>query len=226
MLRLGILGGSFNPVHLDHIKLAKCVQDTLALDRILFIPNSKPYYKNTCTVSYAQRLEMLALALKGDPSFEIAELEKDPKKTPYSYDTLMALRKEYGPDTPLFFIMGLDSLLYIDEWHRGLELVDLANLVVTGRKNYGVDRMKPAIRELLQRTEVTPEEAVKPEAFARPHGQIIVIDKEFSAVSSSALRQCLEKPQAHADFLKANLNPDVLSYIEKNGLYRQAAGND
>ena len=137
-MRIGILGGSFNPVHKDHYLLASYIKDILSLDKFLIIPNATPPHKNTCHISFDDRVKMLSLASFDKDVFEISDVEKDPNLPHYSYDTLEKLQKLY-PHDALFFCMGMDSLAYLDKWHKGLELIKFSNLVVTGRDGYSFD---------------------------------------------------------------------------------------
>lgn len=145
MKRIGLLGGSFNPVHNDHLLLAEFVKQRLQLDRVFLIPNSAPPHKNTVQVSYRHRLRMLRLALEGHPGLDISEIESCPEHPHYTFDTLTLLRHHYGADTALFFIMGMDSFLALDTWYRGLELSSLASLAVIMRKGYEHARISPAV---------------------------------------------------------------------------------
>ena len=94
-----------------------------------------PPHKNTCHISFEDRVKMLSLTSFDRNGFEISDIENDPSIPHYSYDTLEKLHNLY-PHDALFFCMGMDSLAYLDKWHKGLELIKLSNLVVTGREGY------------------------------------------------------------------------------------------
>jgi nicotinate-nucleotide adenylyltransferase len=152
--RLGILGGTFNPIHYGHLAAAEEVRDRLKLDRILFIPSYLPPHKFEEEVpSAVQRLEMVRLAITGNPFFEPSEIEIDRGGRSYTVDTIEALRQVF-PGTELFFITGLDSFLEIQTWHQWERLLTLCNFVVISRPGYHfgdlakINFMESAAREL------------------------------------------------------------------------------
>lgn len=186
---LGILGGSFNPVHRDHILMALKARDKLKLDRVLFVVNASPDYKNTVGVSYQDRRAMLELAIKDYPFFEISDLEKDASVHHYTYDTLSALRSQYGPSERMFFIMGTDSLLYLDEWKHGLELTSLSNLVVVGRRGHLQRELKPVIKSFLDENGIDEGRSDFEKALADPKGHCFMLKNSLHLVSSRAIRE-------------------------------------
>lgn len=135
---LGFLGGSFDPIHRGHLHLAQEVRKVFALDKIYLIPNASPPHKERNFSSYENRLQMSRLALSSlnHRQYQVSLLEQDPGKLHYTYDSLKALRSRYGAQARLYFIMGMDSLLALDSWYRGLELTDFTNLVVLPRPHY------------------------------------------------------------------------------------------
>ena len=152
--RLGVLGGTFNPIHYGHLAAAEEVRDRLKLDRILFIPSYLPPHKFEEEVpSAVQRLEMVRLAITGNPFFEPSEIEIDRGGRSYTIDTIEALRQVF-PSTELFFITGLDSFLQIQTWHQWERLLTLCNFVVISRPGYHfgdlakISFMESAAREL------------------------------------------------------------------------------
>ncbi|MBQ9274457.1 MAG: hypothetical protein IJ228_06540 [Succinivibrio sp.] len=152
--RTGVLGGSFNPVHRDHMELALLARELCALDEVLFVPNNAPPHRHAPQTAYADRLAMLALAVEPYQScnFKLSDLESEPKVNHYTYDTLKRLRAQVGPQHGLFFILGLDSLLYLDEWHKGLQLTDYAHLVCIARVGYtlSLPEHKEALRAYIE----------------------------------------------------------------------------
>ncbi|NQT33146.1 MAG: nicotinate-nucleotide adenylyltransferase, partial [Candidatus Omnitrophica bacterium] len=136
-MKLGILGGTFNPIHLGHLVLAQECWDQLELDKVLFIPAFTPPHKNIGDdISAADRLNMVRLALEGDERFEISTYEIDKKGTSYSIETIKHLRKKYGEDIELFFLTGADSARGMSTWKNVDEILDLTTFVIATRPGW------------------------------------------------------------------------------------------
>ncbi len=132
--RLGILGGSFNPIHNGHLILAQTALETYELDQVLFIPCAQPSHKNPAhLLPGSVRMEMIAAALEGDPRFEASAVELDRGGTSYAVDTLDQLTQDY-PDTDLYFIIGDDTLLELHLWHHIYDLLPLCRFLTFGRE--------------------------------------------------------------------------------------------
>ena len=137
-LRLGIVGGTFDPVHRGHSALARAARAELGLNRVLFVPAGHPWRKADRPITSAEhRLAMLRLALEGEENFEIATLELEREGPSYAADTLEALRRD-RPNDELFFILGEDALVDLPNWARPGRILELAVLVVVRR--VGVER--------------------------------------------------------------------------------------
>lgn len=134
-MRLGILGGTFNPFHLGHLRSAAEVREQLDLDRVLFVPASRPPHKSDPDLaSFTHRHNMVRLAVWDNPAFEASDVEDRRPGASYTIDTLKVLRERYGPE--LYFMVGLDAFLEIDTWHRAPELFDAAHFAVFSRPEY------------------------------------------------------------------------------------------
>jgi nicotinate-nucleotide adenylyltransferase len=133
-MKLGLLGGSFNPVHDGHLAIARHTREALELDQILFIPTGHPPHKPNGGLAPAQdRYEMVRLAIAPDPAFAISDVEiRRPGKS-YSIDTIRQLQQEYGPHTQLFFLIGLDAFLDFPSWRDPRTLLELCSFVVLSR---------------------------------------------------------------------------------------------
>ncbi len=152
--KIGILGGTFNPVHYGHLAAAEEVRNRLELDRVLFIPSNVPPHKQDENVPSAlQRMEMVRLATSGNPYFEPSDLEIRRGGTSYTIDTVKALRQSY-PGAELYFITGLDTFLEIQTWHEWAQLLTLCRFVVLSRPGYRfadlakIDFLKSSEKEL------------------------------------------------------------------------------
>ncbi len=132
-MRLGILGGTFDPVHYGHLVLAECCREHCRLDRVLFLPAAVPPHKLAYEVTAAaNRVEMLKLAIGGHPQFEVSTYEVNRGGVNYTFETLAALQSEY-PDAELFFLLGSDSLNDLPQWREPRRICELATLAVAQR---------------------------------------------------------------------------------------------
>jgi len=129
---IGILGGTFDPVHNAHLAMAQAALDALELDRILFIPTGSPKYRKPATASGDDRVAMLRLALQGNRKFSLDERELQPGATGYTIDTLLALRSELK-DAELHLLMGADQYAKLGSWHRPQDVARLAQIAVFAR---------------------------------------------------------------------------------------------
>ncbi len=140
MRRVGVLGGTFDPVHYGHLVIALDAWAYLDLERVLFIPAHQPPHKPDGSYSaFEHRVRMLELALGDNPCFQLSRIEAERRGPSYTVDTLKDLRAELGPDVEVYFIIGMDSLANILEWHRPGELIALCRVVVAERAGYQVD---------------------------------------------------------------------------------------
>ncbi len=134
--KLGILGGTFNPIHYGHLAAAEEVRERLRLDRVLFVPSFLPPHKQEADIPTAeQRMEMVRLATRGNTSFEPSEVELRRGGRSYSIDTIEALRRD-RPGAELYFITGIDSFLDIQTWHEWERLLTFCKFVVLSRPGY------------------------------------------------------------------------------------------
>jgi nicotinate-nucleotide adenylyltransferase len=133
-MKLGLFGGSFNPVHDGHLAIARQTREALELDQILYIPTSHPPHKPNGSLAPAQdRYEMVRLAIASDPALAISDVAiRRPGKS-YSIDTIRQLQQEYGPHTQLFFLIGLDAFLDFPSWRDPRTLLELCSFVVLSR---------------------------------------------------------------------------------------------
>lgn len=132
--RIGVLGGTFNPIHYGHLRSAEEIAEALDLQRVLFIPSAEPPHKPRRSLAPAlHRLAMVRLAVAGNPRFRASPLELDRGGRSYSVDTLRHLRRRLGDDAELYFFLGLDAFREIHLWKEFTEIFSLADLVVTSR---------------------------------------------------------------------------------------------
>jgi nicotinate-nucleotide adenylyltransferase len=191
-LRLGLFGGSFDPVHRGHLQLARAAQNAFHLERVLFIPARKPPHKKDRVVSpAAQRLRMLSIALRPYPGLGISRFELRRTATTYTYQTVEYFRKRY-PGAKIFFIIGSDSLAELSTWKNAEHLFSLCEFIVGKRAGFtGATIPRQAVVRFL------------------PH--------LLPAVSSSLVRR---NAAAGHSILKL-VPPGVERYIERTGIYKE-----
>lgn len=132
-MKIGILGGTFNPIHLAHLRIAEEVRENLALDRVLFIPAAAPPHKlMQGELPFAKRCELVRMAVTDNPVFELSQIEGEREGKSYSIDTLRSLRERH-PYDELFFIIGSDSFLEFSTWHEYRSIFEIASIVVVER---------------------------------------------------------------------------------------------
>jgi nicotinate-nucleotide adenylyltransferase len=198
--RVGIYGGTFNPVHHGHLLVARDAMEALALDRLLFLPNARsPLRQGEKLAPAADRLAMLRLALEGEPRCDVCELETERGGTSYTVETLRSLRGTH-PNGILFFLMGADSLETFDRWVAPEEIVHLAQVVALPRP--GFDAAK-ALAELFRRAPNLTEKV-----SLLPEGRHIDI-------SATEIRQRAREGKS----LRWLVPDGVAEYVKRKGLY-------
>lgn len=222
-MRIGVLGGTFNPIHWGHLVVAQWVKEAVDLSKVLFIPSATPPHKGD-VIPYRHRSRMVDIAIEDNPAFELCGIEAERQGPSYTADTLEELRMVYGDN--LFFIMGTEAFLAIHTWHEPWRVLGGAGMVVMERAGF----------------EVAPEE------FQR---YLVVLQRQFSSlhlqhlegrswrcevdgmvhniyltpvpqigISSSMVRSRLEKGLS----VKYLVKGEVEEYIGKHGLYRSEGG--
>ena len=148
-MRIGVFGGSFDPVHLGHLLLAECCWRQAALDRVLFVPAAQqPHKPQAPRGGDADRVAMLRLAIAGRPEFDVSTIEIDRGGVSYTVDTLRALRAA-EPDAELFFLMGADSLADLPQWREPAAICELATPLVVRRAGHAPSRISTALAPLV-----------------------------------------------------------------------------
>ena len=136
-MRIGLFGGTFNPIHNCHLIIAAQTRDRLGLDRLVFIPSGDPPHKASDTLAPARhRIEMVRRGIADDPSFSVSDVEVRRATKSYSFETVHTFRTEYGAEAELFFIVGLDAFLEFPTWKQASELLDSCQFVVVSRQGH------------------------------------------------------------------------------------------
>jgi nicotinate-nucleotide adenylyltransferase len=197
MSRVGIMGGTFDPIHAGHIAAAKAAMACAHLDRVLFIPSAQPPHRGPASAPAEDRLEMVRLAVEGEPRLEVSDVETKRGGRSYTMDTLSELHRD-RPDDELFLILGWDAARLFGSWHEPARVSTLASVVIVARP--GVEALKPA--ELA--------------ATGLPTARVIKCTMPTPDVSGSALRRALGAGEP----VEGKLPPAVERYIASHGLYR------
>lgn len=196
--RIGIFGGTFDPVHIGHLIAATELRHRLALDRLIFAPAGRPPHKSARDVSDDRhRLAMLRLALHDLPRFEVTAIDIERDGPSYTADLLALLKAELAPDR-FFFLMGNDSLRDLPTWHRPDRIAELAELGVAARPGAPID-LASIIRAL-------------PAARGRVH----LVPTPLIGIASSDVRRRVQ----HGEPITFQVPPSVEAYIDQEGLYR------
>ena len=195
--RLGVMGGTFDPIHYGHLVTAEEALEQFRLDEVVFVPTGQPWMKEHEVVSPAEdRYLMTVIATASNPKFSVSRVEVDREGATYTVDTLRSLREEQGAGTDLFFISGADAILEILHWREPQELFDLAHFIAATRPGYDLAHFEEDATSL--RSEVT------------------VMHVPALAISSTDIRARI----ADGHPIRYLVPEGVKSYVEKAGLYR------
>lgn len=194
-MKIGIFGGSFNPPHKMHLKMALELLEKDYIDKVIYVPTGSKYvYKNNLLPD-KNRYEMLKLMIKDDERFLVSDFELKERNV-YTYETLEHFKKIY-PDDVIYFVCGADNLSYVDKWMNGLELLKNNKFIVVRRDTDDID-------ELLNK-------------FNEYRNNIIVSDVLPNELSSTLIREKI----VNGEDVEAYLDKDVLNYIKENRLYEE-----
>lgn len=148
--RIGIFGGTFDPIHLGHLIVARQAAEKLGLDQVVFIPAGQPPHKGGEKLSPARdRYQMVRLAVRGDGLFRVSDIEIRSKRASYTVNTLKALKSKYKT-AGLFLLLGMDQAVLLSTWKEPQELFDLATVCVLSRPGYSRNKVEPRWRKMLR----------------------------------------------------------------------------
>lgn len=210
---LGIYGGTFDPVHLAHLRLAEEARESLGLARVRWIPAGQPNLRQPPQASPQQRLEMVHLAIADHAQFELDDSEVCTASTSYTVETLQRLRKKLGKDQPLVWLMGADAFLQLNRWHRWQKLFQLAHLGVAARPGSDL-ASSPMSSELAHEFQQRRTDR-RAELANQPAGLIQFFALTPLAISSSQIRAALAAGHSARYLLAA----PVVDYISRHQLY-------
>jgi nicotinate-nucleotide adenylyltransferase len=199
MKKIGILGGTFDPVHLGHIGLAQAALHELMLDEVLLMPaNKQPFKKNKHVEDASKRLRMIELATSNCERIGVTDIELQSEGLSYTYDTMIKLMKIY-PDTEICFILGSDSLLKIESWYKGKELLKLCSFAVG---------LRPGDDRTMLRDEA--------DRLMHDYGcKVALLEDLMKPISSTAIREHVHNKES----ISGLVGSEVEEYIYEQGLY-------
>ena len=209
---IGILGGTFDPIHFGHLRPALDMQQALGFEELRLLPCRQPPHRDLPHATPEQRLTMLQLATLGEAGLCIDERELHRDGPSYMVDTLLSLRAELGDEYSLALLIGMDALHGLDRWQRWRELVDLCHLVVATRPGWSVPQ-QGAVADLVR------ERQVEYAALLRelPAGKLMFCPVTSLDISASRIRALV----ANGKSARYLLPSTVLEYIQMTGLYRK-----
>jgi nicotinate-nucleotide adenylyltransferase len=203
---IGLMGGTFDPPHYAHLRLAEEAREALGLSTVRWIPSGRPGHRGAPATSAAHRLAMVKLAIGGHPGFTLDEAEAHAAAPTFTIDTFRRLRIELGDAVPLVMIIGMDSLLTLPTWRESERLLDLAHFAVGARPGYDAAAIPAHLAARMR----------GPEALAAaPGGTIVRFDTTLLAISASSIRATI----ARGGSVRYLLPREVLDYIGSRGLY-------
>jgi nicotinate-nucleotide adenylyltransferase len=214
---LGIFGGTFDPVHFGHLRLAEEAADSLGLHRVRWIPAGRPALREEPRIGPRQRLDMVKLAIADNPRFELDPAEVDTPRTSYTVVTLERLRQPdvCGAQRPLVLLLGNDAFASLAEWHCWERLFDLAHLAVAHRPGYRIDpdRLPSGLAEAFRRRACHDVRRLA----AAPAGSILPFAMTPLDISATRMRALLEKGES-----PRYLMPDaVIDHIHRHRFYAE-----
>ena len=195
MNKVGIFGGSFNPIHRGHTELARAAFKALKLNELLIIPTAQSPHKKASDVSFEDRMEMCRIAFAEDKSFTVSDIEGKLGGTSYTINTVRALREIYPKNTEFYLIIGGDMLFYFDKWYRHEALLKECHVIAAARENDSYADMLECANEL---------------------GRVKVLNLPVIEISSTQLREKIKSGEPIEDML----DKKVKAYIDERGFYR------
>ena len=207
-MKLGLFGGTFDPIHNGHLSMAAAFADELGLDQVVFIPAGDPYHKSVATRTPAlQRLAMVEAAIASDVRFAASDIDMVREGATYTVDTLQILR-QYYPNAEMWWLMGMDSLLSLHTWHRYQDIFKLANVAVAARNDEKIQQVAPEMRALVAQGLSVATSASK--------GQLRLLQWQPEDISSTQIRNAVKTGLA----IDGWVPKPVRDYISTHGLYR------
>ena len=214
MRTIGLLGGTFDPIHFGHLRMAEELAEALKLDEIRFIPAAIPPHKATPSVSASSRAAMVRLAINNNSLFSLDERELSRSGASYTVDTLQSLRDELGKETSMVLLMGSDAFTKLNTWHRWQELIALSHIALVQRPVNAATR-KEVLPKVLETFLQDHYAENSKELLTAPAGLVTMQHITALDISATQIRTSLQQKQSVRYLMPDN----VIDYIEAQGLY-------
>jgi nicotinate-nucleotide adenylyltransferase len=213
---IGVFGGTFDPVHYGHLRLAQEILETAKLGEVRFVPSGTPPHRTRPGADPSDRIEMVRLAIAGNDHFTLDDRETKRTGPGYTYDTLADLRQQIGRQRSLALLLGADAFLDLATWHRWHELFDLAHIIVAYRPGYPIDTWQARMPEPLAHEYAVRYMQQPLAVHLAPSGGIAAVSMTGLDISATFVRTAV-----NAGSSPRYLLPDaVLDYIDSHSLYR------
>lgn len=206
---IGLLGGTFDPVHYGHLRPAQQLKQQLGFDEVRLLPCYRPVHRDTPTASAEQRTRMLELALEEFPELRLDTRELERDEPSYSLHTLRELRAEQ-PDATFCWILGFDAFQLFHTWHQWRQVLSLTHLLVVHRPGYSAG-LNDSLLDLLSRHQVNDMQALR----QSPAAAVLMLELDAPDISSTDLRQRL----ANSESAQGQLPGSVEEWLNKNSIY-------
>ena len=214
---IGLFGGTFDPIHFAHLRLAEETAEAFDLEQVRLIPACVPPHRDQPQASPEHRLAMTRLAVAGNPRLTVDEREFARAGASYTIDTLAEIRGELG-QRPLCLLMGADAFVLLTSWHRWSELFDLAHVIVARRPGFPIEQLASLLPEPLHAQYSKRLEHRAAAVSNAPSGKIFTHELTALDVSATALRNLIHRNAS----LRYLLPDQVIAYIQKHHLYRES----
>ncbi len=212
--RIGLFGGTFNPIHYGHLRIAEEVRERLGLSKVLFIPSGIPPFKVTETelISASMRAEMVRLAIRSNPFFEFSEVELKREGISYTVDTLEEFKAK-NPSEDFYFIGGADAISELPKWHKPERILELTDFVVVTRPGFPLSHLRNLLAYGISEVELTRFIDGEIEEFHQ--GRFHFLKVSAIPISGSYIRSLIKSQKS----IKYLLPEEVESYIIKNRIW-------
>ncbi len=199
-MKIGVMGGTFDPIHIGHLAVAEEARRLLSLNKVIFMPAGHPYFKDGTMITPAEdRVRMLELTLIGQPDYALSRLEVERQGPSYAVDSIAKIKAQMDPMDEVFFIMGWDSVMSLPLWYEADRLIRLCRIVAAPRPGYPQPDLLSLALDLPGITE-----------------RVIVMERPLIDISASLIREKVRRGLS----IDGMVLPDVSVYIREKGLYQ------